>query len=156
MKYRDFWIKIISNIFYIGHLPLRGTLASILAVGIYFLFKNSIHIYLFLTTISILLGFLICSEAERIYKEKDSKKIVLDDLCGMMSSFILFPKRSEEILFIFLIFRILDFLKPYPASRFERIRGSRGIILDDLVASFYTNIVYLLFLLMKNYLRFTL
>ena len=152
---RERIIKSIASIFYLGHLPFQGTLVSILAIGIYLIFKNSIYIYLSLTIIFILLGFNVCSKAEKIYGEKDSKKIVIDDFCGMQASFIFFPKRWEEILFIFLIFRILDFLKPYPADRLEKISGSRGIILDDLVASFYTNLVYLLFLLLKGYFRFT-
>jgi phosphatidylglycerophosphatase A len=152
---KDKIVELISSIFYLGYLPLRGTLASILAIGVYLLFKNSIYLYLFLTTILTLLGFLVCSEAEKIYKEVDSKKIVIDDFCGMLFSFILFPRRSEEILSIFIVFRILDFLKPYPASRLEKIPGSRGIMLDDLVASLYTNLVYLLFLFFEGYFKFT-
>ncbi len=145
-------IKLISSIFYLGYLPLRGTLASILAIGVYLIFKNLIYPYLLIITISILLGFFICGEAEIIYKEKDSKRIVIDDFCGMLSSLAFFPKRPEEIIGIFLIFRILDFLKPYPADEVEEISG-KGVMLDDLIAALYTNLIYLLFLLLKNYFQ---
>jgi len=152
---RERIIKAIASIFYLGHIPIfSGTLASILAIGVYSLFKSLIYAYLTLTIILILLGFLVCSEAEIIYKKKDSKRIIIDDFCGMLSSFILFPRGWTEILGIFLIFRILDFLKPYPADRLERLRGSIGIMSDDLVAAFYTNLIYLLFLSLKDYFRF--
>lgn len=145
-------IKLISSIFYLGYLPLRGTLASILAIVIYLVFKDLTYLYLLIVIISILLGFLVSGEAEIIYKEKDSKKIVIDDLCGMLFSLILFPKKPYQIIGVFLVFRILDFLKPYPADKVEEIPG-KGVMLDDFIAALYTNLIYLLFLLLKNYFQ---
>lgn len=145
-------VKLISSVFYLGYLPLGGTLVSILAIGIYFLLKDLVYIYLSLTVISVLLGFLVCSQAEKLFRQKDSKKIVIDDFCGMLSSLIFSPKRLEEILGIFLIFRILDVLKPYPAGRLEKIKGAKGIMFDDLTACLYTNLI---FLSLKNYFKFT-
>ena len=34
----------------------------------------------------------------------------------------------------FVLFRVFDILKPWPVSRFDRMEGTAGIMLDDLVA----------------------
>ncbi|HEY0730623.1 MAG TPA: phosphatidylglycerophosphatase A, partial [Pyrinomonadaceae bacterium] len=46
------------------------------------------------------------------------------------------PGRAGIIL-SFILFRLFDIFKPYPARRFERLRSGLGIMADDLVAGFY-------------------
>jgi phosphatidylglycerophosphatase A len=41
----------------------------------------------------------------------------------------------------FFLFRIFDIVKPYPLRRLEEIRGGLGVMLDDIGAGIYTNIV---------------
>ncbi len=40
----------------------------------------------------------------------------------------------------FVLFRLFDIIKPWPASRFDRMRGGAGVMLDDLAAAFYANV----------------
>jgi len=40
-----------------------------------------------------------------------------------------------------LFFRILDSLKPFPAGCLQEIKGSIGVMADDLAAGAYTNIM---------------
>lgn len=37
----------------------------------------------------------------------------------------------------FLLFRVLDIVKPWPARQIQRVPGGWGILLDDLVAGLY-------------------
>ena len=41
----------------------------------------------------------------------------------------------------FIIFRVLDILKPYPAGEIDKKPGGWNIMLDDVVAGIYTNII---------------
>jgi phosphatidylglycerophosphatase A len=45
------------------------------------------------------------------------------------------------IIVSFILFRLFDIFKPYPARRFERLRGGLGIMADDLVAGVYAALV---------------
>jgi phosphatidylglycerophosphatase A len=40
----------------------------------------------------------------------------------------------------FLLFRLFDVIKPYPANRLERLPGGIGIMADDLMAAIYANL----------------
>ena len=41
----------------------------------------------------------------------------------------------------FVLFRVLDVLKPWPARRFERLHGGVGIMADDIMAAIYGNLL---------------
>ena len=135
-------IKLIASFFYLGYAPvIPGTVASLAALGLYFLFKDNICFYTILLILLSLLGFLVAGSAEKIFQEKDSRKIVIDEVAGLLLAF--WGLRLELVLIItgFFIFRALDAIKVYPANRLEKIDGSCGIMGDDLIAGFYTNVV---------------
>jgi len=56
------------------------------------------------------------------------------------------PADLKVVVLAFLIFRILDTLKPYPAGRLQNLHGAIGVMADDLIAGIYTNIVLLVIL----------
>jgi len=87
------------------------------------------------------MGFLVGGSAEKMFGKKDSKFIVIDETSGMLLSLILIPYNYKFVILGFFLFRILDTLKPYPAGRFENLKGSLGIMCDDLVAAVYTNLI---------------
>ena len=135
-------IKLIASFFYLGYAPvIPGTVASLAGLGLYFLFKDNIYFYTILLILLSLLGFLVAGSAEKIFQEKDSGKIVIDEVAGLLLTF--WGLRLEPVLIItgFFIFRALDAIKVYPANRLEKIDGSWGIMGDDLIAGLYTNIV---------------
>lgn len=135
-------IKIISSFFYLGYIPIvPGTIASLGALGLYFLFRGNFLVYTVFLFFIVVLGFLIAGHAERIFQERDSNKIVIDEVAGLLLAF--WGLQPEAILIVvgFFIFRALDAIKVYPANKIEQIEGSPGIMGDDIVAGFYTNIV---------------
>jgi phosphatidylglycerophosphatase A len=142
MSIRKAIIKIISTFFYIGYLPLiPGTFGSIAGVSLYYLLKDSISIYTIFSCILIILGFLVSGPAERILNKKDARCIVIDEVCGMLLSLIFLPYDIKIVVLAFILFRILDALKPFPSDRLQRLKGGPGIMADDLVAGLYTNII---------------
>ena len=91
-------------------------------------------------------------EAEKLWEGKDSRKIVIDDLTGAFLTFFLIPGRLLTsrginagflglVVSGFLIFRLVDIIKPWPLRRLERLNGSAGVMLDDLAAGIAANVV---------------
>ena len=74
-------------------------------------------------------------------QKKDPSCVVIDEVCGMLLSLIFLPYNIKLVIIAFLIFRILDTLKPFPVGRLERMKGGPGIMLDDIAAGIYTNII---------------
>ncbi len=134
-------IVILSTIFGIGFLPvLGGTVASLVACFVFYLIKNSLAFFCF-TMISLVVAFSISGYAEELFDEKDSKKIVIDDFSGMLVALLFIPHRFLFVFIAFFLFRIFDFFKVYPANVLEKFKGAKGVVGDDLVAGFYTNIL---------------
>jgi len=79
--------------------------------------------------------------SEKLMRKKDPPCVVIDEVCGMLLGLLFVPYDIKLVIIAFLIFRILDTLKPFPVGRLERLKGSLGIMTDDLVAGLYTNII---------------
>ena len=90
------------------------------------------------TAISILLSFLLASRAEKIFKEKDCKKIVIDDFSGMLLALLLVPYDIRFVVCAFILFRVFDAFKIPPIDKIERLNGAAGVVGDDLMAGFYS------------------
>jgi phosphatidylglycerophosphatase A len=135
-------IKLISSGLYVGYSPLApGTLGSILGVLIFLQLKDFLLLYILVCALLVILGFLVTGRAERIYNQKDSRKIVIDEIAGMCLVYLAVPPKLWIVTAGFLIYRILDIIKPPPAKRVEKLEGSVGIMLDDIICAVYTNAV---------------
>ena len=135
-------IKLITSFFYLGHSPVMpGTLGSLAGLVVYLLVKDSALLYGFAMLFLFTLGVMFSSEAERVYKRKDARMIVIDEACGMMLALFLVPATTVSIITGFLLFRIFDIIKPPPAKRVEKITGAFGVMFDDIIAAVYTNLI---------------
>ena len=86
------------------------------------------------------------TRAEAVFGH-DASKIVIDEFAGFVIAVLLLPKTLIVYIAAFLLFRIFDILKPFPAARAESLPGGVGIVLDDLVAGLYANILIRIMLL---------
>jgi phosphatidylglycerophosphatase A len=140
MNIFKFIIKTVSTFFYVGYLPLiPGTFASLIGAYLFYLLKDNLIVYSAFALGLLIIGFFITGEAENIFAQKDSRYIVIDEVTGMFLALVLVPYSFRMLILGF--FRILDTLKPYPINRIERLKGSLGIMGDDIVAGLYTNII---------------
>ena len=131
----------ITTLFGVGYTPLcPGTAGSLVAVLVLILIPNPVY-FLSFTLISIIVSFLLSGKAEKIFKEKDCKKIVIDDFSGMLITFLFIPYNLKYIVCGFFLFRMLDMLKVPPADKIEKFGGSKGIVGDDVVAGIYANLI---------------
>lgn len=139
---RNFLIKTLSSFFYIGYLPFfPGTFASIFALLLIWLLKDNPVIYIWLTILTAVLGFAIVSEAEKIFKTKDAKSIVIDEITGMFLSILFLPINVMSLFCAFVLFRGFDAIKIYPADKLQHLSGAKGVMLDDIIAGIYTNLL---------------
>ena len=135
-------IKLISTCFYTGYSPVvPGTLGSLAGLLLYVLIGKDFMFYIGISIFLLIVGFLISGRAENIFGIKDDRRIVIDEVCGMMLSLLFIPYKRLYYLIGFLLFRLFDVCKPYPARKLEKMHGSAGIMLDDIVAALYTNLV---------------
>ena len=90
----------------------------------------------------ILLAIWISGAAARRLKRKDPGCIVIDEIAGMVVTFIGLPFTLTTAVLGFILFRILDILKPFPIRMIDqRMSGGLGIVADDVVAGIFANIV---------------
>ena len=138
--------KIIGSGLFTGYIPFAsGTFGSLAALLIYMIpgFENP-TILLFVISVSIIIGVPISTKFEKKYGT-DPAECTIDELIGMWISLIFVPKNIWFILTAFVIWRILDILKPFPAKQAESINGGIGIILDDVISGIYTLILIHIF-----------
>ena len=65
---------------------------------------------------------------------------VLDEVVGMLITLAFIPVDITAALIGFVLFRIFDVIKPFPARRFEALHGGLGVMADDAMAAIYANI----------------
>lgn len=103
--------------------------------------------HLLVLMILLVLGLWSSNFAEKYFSSKDPKPVVIDEMVGFLMAMLFLPLSFFTIISGFIIFRILDIVKAPPASLLEKLEGGAGIICDDLVAGFYTNILMRLLLI---------
>lgn len=72
---------------------------------------------------------------------EDPGIVVVDEVVGMWTSLLFLPLTPLTALAGFVLFRILDVFKPYPARQLESLPGGWGIMSDDLMAGIYANLL---------------
>lgn len=131
-----------ATFFYVGRLPIPGTIGTLGAVALYYLISD----FSLLAYSLFLPGFIIFSvwaagEAEKSLGRVDPQQIVIDEVCGYLVTMLLVPPTLTNIIIGFVLFRLFDILKPPPIAKLERLHGGFGIVMDDVLAGVYANIV---------------
>jgi len=87
---------------------------------------------------------------ERHCGRTDPGHVVIDEVVGMLITLFLIPVGWAGAAGAFLLFRLADVVKPYPANRFERLHGGLGIMADDCMAGVYANLALRVMLALGN------
>jgi phosphatidylglycerophosphatase A len=80
------------------------------------------------------------SVAERHFGTTDPSQVVIDEVMGMLITLFLIPVGWRGATAGFLLFRVADVIKPFPANRLERLPGGIGVMADDAMAAVYANL----------------
>ena len=136
----------------VGYLPLApGTFGSVVGIGVFLLLKSLVFQVVGVVVVTVV-GIWAASRTEQILRQKDPGKVVVDEVAGQMIALLplsVFASGKVWIIVSFILFRLFDIFKPYPARRFERLPGGLGIMADDLVAGFYAALGTTLLILIR-------
>jgi phosphatidylglycerophosphatase A len=82
-----------------------------------------------------------CSNKLEIAWGKDPSRIVIDEIVGMWISLLALPSGWLYMLAAFILFRFFDIYKPLLIRKMEKLKGGWGIMMDDVLAGIYANVV---------------
>lgn len=90
---------------------------------------------------------LLANQAQKETRMLDDGRIVIDEVLGFMLTMFLIPLHWKSLMLGFFLFRLVDILKPWPASWADKkVKNGWGVILDDIFAAFYSWLaMYLIF-----------
>jgi|GEM_PF-1647465 len=139
-------IKFIATMGGIGYLPIFGGTAGSLAGMVYFMIVGKGIVLYASIMAGIILSLMVSGPAEKIFEEKDSRRIIIDDFTGMLAAYVFIPGTYHLgwVVAVFLLFRVFDSLKVYPINKIEENAGSWGVLGDDIAAAVYAGICTLL------------
>ena len=95
---------------------------------------------------TLLLGIWSASAAERVTGKKDPGSVVIDEVLGMLVTLAFLDVTMAAAAVGFLLFRVFDVVKPFPAGRLEHLPGGFGVMMDDAMAGLYAHVVLRLLL----------
>ena len=129
-----------SSVFYIGYFPIAsGTFGSFIALVLWWFIPYENQFVLILSTIVI--GTYCSYLTENKYKIKDPSFIVIDEFAGMFISLLFIPKNVYFYLIAFILFRILDILKPSYIDTVQKYKYGIGVMADDILAGILSCII---------------
>lgn len=126
-----------------GFAPVApGTFGTLGAIPLYWALRGlSLPLYLITVAAFIALAIFAADVAGRYWKVVDASPIVIDEVAGYLVTMALTPWSWPAALTGFVLFRIFDVLKPWPASWFDRQKFGWGVVLDDVAAGVWSAIV---------------
>jgi phosphatidylglycerophosphatase A len=138
----------IATCAYVGYAPIApGTFGSAAGLILLYVLRRQ-HVTIVqpvAEALAIALVFAVgtwaAAEAERHFGRTDPGHVVIDEVIGMLITLAFIPVNVAGAIVGFFVFRLLDIVKPWPARRFERLHGGFGIVLDDVMAGIYGNLL---------------
>lgn len=129
---------------YIGYAPVApGTAGSAAGLLLFFAVRATGSVWFELAAIVMVfaIGVWSSTQAEHHFGGTDPGPVVIDEVLGMLVTLALLPVNVTGAFVGFLVFRVLDVVKPWPSAGFERLPGGLGIMADDGMAAIYGNVV---------------
>jgi phosphatidylglycerophosphatase A len=129
---------------YAGYFPIApGTVGSAAGLVVYALvsFTGSRAVEAAVIALVFVVGVWAATIGEHYFGGIDPGPIVIDEVLGMLVTLAFIPVGLKGAVVGFLVFRVLDVIKPFPAGRLEALHGGLGVMADDAAAAIYGNII---------------
>ena len=137
------FVRLTASVGGLGYLPAGGTFGSAVGFALAWYFNDSLLYWFAGVSVA---GFLLCRPAREAFGSDDPHPFVLDEVAGMLLSVWGFERQLPVFVAAFVLFRILDVVKPWPISIFQRNKSPLDIMSDDLAAGAFVNILLQIFL----------
>jgi phosphatidylglycerophosphatase A len=137
--------RLISTCLGIGYTPKGGgTVAAVVCcIAWYFAWRSGNGFFwpqLLITLVITAIGVWAANKMEPEWGE-DSYKIVIDEVAGMCLTLCGIPLRWQYVVIGLVLFRFFDIAKPLYIRRMERLGGGWGVMMDDMLAGLYANLL---------------
>ncbi len=126
-----------------GYAPgAPGTAGTLGAIPLFWALRD-LPLWLYAVTVVafVALASFAAGVAGRYWKVPDASPIVIDEVAGYLVTMALAPWSWGAALAGFVLFRVFDVLKPWPASAFDRVKNGFGVVMDDVVAGAWAFVV---------------
>src|SRR5512132_1073397 len=120
-----------------GYVPVApGTAGTLGAIPLFWALRNLSHpLYLLTVAAFIAVAIVAAAAAGRYWKVVDASPIVVDEVAGYLVTMAFVPWSWGNAIAGFLLFRLFDVVKPWPASYFDRrVKSGFGVVMDDVAA----------------------
>ena len=135
---------LIATCGYIGFAPVApGTVGSAAGVAVFYLIRGVEAAWAQPLLLAVLFaaGVWAASIAEQALGGTDPGPVVIDEVVGMLITLLWLPVTPLGAFAGFLVFRVLDVVKPWPSRQFESLHGGLGIMADDAMAAVYGHLL---------------
>lgn len=137
--------KLFSTSLGIGYIGKgAGTIAAVFVCICWYLAwaGNSPPLFpsLIITTLITLLGVWSSGAVEKIWG-KDPGRVVIDEVAGMCISLLFVPVQLKYLISALILFRFFDIVKPFYIRKVELLSAGWGVMMDDILAGIYSNIL---------------
>jgi len=138
--------RLISTCLGIGYTPKGGgTVAAVVCCIVWYFAwaggNGHFWVWQVLVTVVILFAGVYSADKMEVFWGKDSYRIVIDEVAGMCITLLFVPVSWPYIVVGLVLFRFFDIAKPLGIRRMERIGGGWGVMMDDVLAGLYANIL---------------
>lgn len=119
-----------------------GSLAAGVVCVVWY-YSGAVHNILAATASVVLVAAIGVWSSDRVEKiwGHDSPRVVVDEIAGMGISLVGLPAGIKYVVTAFLLFRFFDIVKPLGIRQLEKLNGGLGVMLDDVVAGLYANLL---------------
>ena len=150
--------RLYLSVFGAGYSPLVPGTCGSAVVGVVFLAlvlsgALPITVAVVMVFIAVASAVLTVKYGDKMIEQKgpDPSVIVSDEACGQALTYLCYlwvgqtiSGATEMLVFAgagFVLFRLFDIIKPPPVKQLEKIKGAWGVLLDDVMAGVFANIV---------------
>ena len=142
-RFNDQVVLFLAQGAYAGRFPVApGTAGTVVAVPLYLLLSVLPSVWYILACILTTgIAIWVSGEAENLLGKTDHPSIVIDEIAGFLVAMAFVPSAWMFLAAGFLLFRAFDIAKPFPLKRLQDLHGGTGIVLDDIGAGVYSNLV---------------
>ena len=132
----------VATVFGVGYAPVApGTFGSAAGLLVWWLLPASTAVQAVAIVTIFIAGWWGGNVAEPHFGRTDPGQVVIDEVMGMLITLFMNPVGWKGAAAGFLLFRVFDVIKPYPANKLEQLHGGLGVMADDAMAAVYANLV---------------
>jgi phosphatidylglycerophosphatase A len=118
-----------------------GTAGSLVGLALFWLLSGTAAgVQAASLAVVFFVGVAASTDVARRLGAHDPGRVVVDEVAGVWATLLFLPWSAATAVLGFVLFRVMDVVKPYPARELESLPRGWGIMADDIMAGVYANL----------------